>query len=218
MAKFTGYVLSISLLVTLGWADASAASRLQAKQNPLVTVRIYDHAKLRPTTLRKAEKEAARIFRLAGIDTIWLHCPLTEEELAGNRVCERDFGKSSLVLRILPESKARVLARDPREFGIAHLSERGGFATDASVFSHRAAELAETIIASKAVVLGHVLAHEMGHLLLGAGRHSSEGLMMAGWRAEQLHHVSKGQLVFTPKQAARMLSNVRKRAKAGRAK
>ena len=99
-----------------------------ARIYPLVTVRIYDHAKLRPTTLRKAEKEAARIFRLAGIDTIWLHCPLTEEELAGNRVCERDFGKSSLVLRILPESKARVLARDPREFGIAHLSERGGFA------------------------------------------------------------------------------------------
>ena len=217
MTIFARYFLPITLLMTLNSASAWAGGRPEPKTRPLVTVRVYDYANLRPATLKQAEKEAARVFRIAGIDTIWLHCALTQEELAANPVCDRRFGKDSLVLRVIPESKARVLARHPSEFGVAYQSERGGFGTHAYVFSHRAVEIADAGVTSEAVVLGHVLAHEMGHLLLGVGHHFHRGLMMANWRAEQLQAAARALFLFTPKKAARMQSNLLKRSQAATA-
>jgi hypothetical protein len=58
-------------------------------------------------------------------------------------------------------------------------------------------------------ILGDVIAHELGHLLLGNHAHSVQGIMRARWQADQLHGLSAGRLFFTTDQAARLRNSAR---------
>ena len=49
-------------------------------------------------------------------------------------------------------------------------------------------------------LLGYVIAHEIGHLLLHSTLHSSEGLMRADLRQADLKKAAQRQLKFTPEQ------------------
>jgi hypothetical protein len=53
-------------------------------------------------------------------------------------------------------------------------------------------------------ILGHVMVHEIGHLLLGTNSHSASGIMRAQWRNAELLSAGKGALVFAPAQSRRM--------------
>jgi len=57
-------------------------------------------------------------------------------------------------------------------------------------------------------ILGHVMAHEMGHLLLSANSHSESGVMRADWDSQQLLRMVKGLLQFTPEQGELIRSHV----------
>ena len=52
-----------------------------------------------------------------------------------------------------------------------------------------------------AKVLGIVMAHEIGHLLLGRGAHSSAGIMSGRWGKFEMDLVVVGLLGFTKEQA-----------------
>ena len=49
-----------------------------------------------------------------------------------------------------------------------------------------------------ATLLGHVLAHEITHVLQAVTRHSQEGVMKAQWTPEDRMQMRKGPLPFTP--------------------
>jgi hypothetical protein len=67
------------------------------------------------------------------------------------------------------------------------------------------------------VILGHLAAHELGHLLLGAGSHSSTGIMHVPWHLKELDIIAQGLMVFRPQEAERMRTNIRLRATVERA-
>jgi len=50
-------------------------------------------------------------------------------------------------------------------------------------------------------ILGNVMAHELGHLLLGSNSHALSGIMKARWENEELERIAKGGLFFTIEQA-----------------
>jgi hypothetical protein len=52
-----------------------------------------------------------------------------------------------------------------------------------------------------AAVLGHVLAHEIGHVLLGHNGHSNEGLMKANWSQAEFAAMPYRLMKFTAYQA-----------------
>jgi hypothetical protein len=58
---------------------------------------------------------------------------------------------------------------------------------------------------------GHVVAHEIGHLLLGPGSHSTSGIMQCSWHLKQLAIIARGLMTFTPGEAGRMRANIRAR-------
>ncbi|MGD1157501.1 MAG: hypothetical protein ABSA41_16970, partial [Terriglobia bacterium] len=60
-------------------------------------------------------------------------------------------------------------------------------------------------------ILGHGIAHEIGHLLLRTLKHNGRGLMRANWGPEELQLASRGLLRFTPEEAARLRAEVRMR-------
>jgi len=67
-------------------------------------------------------------------------------------------------------------------FGSALQPANDGFGVIADVYADRVRELAGGREAE--VVLGRVITHELGHLLLGKNAHSAAGIMRAGWHAQ----------------------------------
>ena len=65
-----------------------------------------------------------------------------------------------------------------------------------------------TIGADAGLILGHVIAHEIGHLLLPYNSHARTGLMRGGWDTQQAMRAATGALTFTPKEAALILERL----------
>jgi hypothetical protein len=61
----------------------------------------------------------------------------------------------------------------------------------------------ETGLSSEAI-LGFVIAHELGHLLLGTNSHATVGIMRANWKKSELSAAGKGLLGFSETQAETM--------------
>jgi len=50
---------------------------------------------------------------------------------------------------------------------------------------------------AQALILGHLMAHEVGHLLLGPNSHSSKGVMSFPWARRTLTDMERGRLKFS---------------------
>ena len=61
-------------------------------------------------------------------------------------------------------------------------------------------------------MLGHLIAHEIGHLLLPGTDHSASGIMCPQMREGDWNLARVGALTFTPRQAAMLRAEVAARA------
>ena len=175
-----------------------AWSQSYPDERPQLIVSVYDDASVPATVLTQAERQAAKIFDRAGMDVTWLNCSRSQGSPAEDD-CNRFEWFGHLALRIRPHS-----TRSQNEvFGVAFLSAEGtGRYSD--VFYDRATELHGDWNVGLSDILGSVMAHELGHLLLGSNAHSSTGIMRAHWQGEELHRLSRGSLEFTSEQADHM--------------
>ena len=57
---------------------------------------------------------------------------------------------------------------------------------------------------SAEAILGLVIAHELGHLLLGTNSHAARAIMRANWKKQDLSLAGKGMLGFIEDQAQKM--------------
>jgi hypothetical protein len=163
-----------------------------------VTVRLYSDVQLSSKTLAQAEHETVRILRQAGVETVWVECKTLAS--SSDPRCQIQPGPRYLIVRIVPKS---YKAADSI-FGMAYLADGRGAYSD--VFYDSVEKLHQECGASVPRVLGHVIAHELGHLLLGSNAHAEIGIMRPRWYGEQLHAVERGALFFTPDQARTMRS------------
>lgn len=117
--------------------------------------------------------------------------------------CGRFHWPTHLAVRVLPKSKHWT----SDVFGVAFLSaeDTGCYS---SVFYDRASELHSASNVDPSDILGNVIAHELGHLLLGCSSHVSSGIMRARWEEDELYRVARGSLLFTAEQSARMRAKV----------
>jgi hypothetical protein len=72
-----------------------------------------------------------------------------------------------------------------------------------TVSFEEAEKVAGSVGSSVGQVLGLIIAHEVGHLLLGRN-HSPGGIMRARWGLNDWVLAGQGELVFLPQQAAAM--------------
>jgi hypothetical protein len=129
-----------------------------------ITIRIFDLVHISPRSLANAEKVAARIFQKAGLQTQWLHCPPSLNEARSNTYCEKPLGATDLDLSINTRSEGRRSGATRAWLGYAFpLAERN----HASISYEHVQDLAKASLGrpSMAAILGHVMAHEIGHLL-----------------------------------------------------
>jgi len=87
--------------------------------------------------------------------------------------------------------------------GIAYLSA-DGTGCYADLFYDRASLVHEISHISMATILGHGIAHELGHLLLGTNSHAPAGIMRARWQPADLASASQGHLLFSTLESQEM--------------
>jgi hypothetical protein len=84
-----------------------------------------------------------------------------------------------------------------------------GIPATAVVMLDRATNLAGERRVPLEVVLGCLIAHELGHVLLRSPRHSPFGLMRNPWNPDDMHKARAGHLGFTDDQANSIRDAVR---------
>lgn len=165
-----------------------------------LTVCLCNHANVEIETVVRGQKEASRIFREAGIELSWTSCPISERdserssELSSTGAC----CQSAPIVRIVEGGTIQ----DPRSF-------LGGIARDNQVtlFYRPIARASDGHDIPRGILMGHVMAHELGHLLLGA-KHSSSDIMGARFQRMEVDLMRKGCLLFTARQAQWMRGSV----------
>jgi hypothetical protein len=170
-----------------------------AAVDPAVTVALYDDVQLSDEVLTQAREEASRIFHKARVTTLWITCKSSKRDAAPDPRCQDQPGLKHIALRVVPHSWK---SRDSI-FGVAFLSERGTGAYG-DVFYDSVEKLRRDWKVSLPRVLGHVMAHELGHLLLGSNAHSRDGIMQPSWHGDELRRASMGVLLFSAEQARAM--------------
>jgi hypothetical protein len=180
------------LLGLLGLAAEPVYGTASEKTGP-IRVRVNDYAQVSPATLSGAEREAARIMGKAGLPTDWLNCPVKSTLKMTQDPCTEPLQPMDIVLRLIPEPQNNHY--DDSVFGFAVVP------TLASVYVNCVVERAKRANAEFEIpmILGNVIAHEIGHLLLGLNSHSESGIMQGRWQPNQVRQAVTGNLLFTEK-------------------
>jgi hypothetical protein len=183
----------------------------------MLSVLLFDYFELGPTELDQAKQRVVAIFRRAGIDLEWrlffrpTGAPSPPAQLASGRCV------LSLNL-VLPAkgaySSMRKQLRLPKTaLGFALTQPDGGAHGDTVyIFVNQVEDVVRRErFARLGAILGPIIAHELGHLLLGRG-HSATGLMNAEVGELTVRLAGADALHFTRQQAKRLRAAVEERA------
>ena len=200
-------ILTLTIIGVSQRADARTPAPNALRVRPKIKLRIYNYAVSR-TLLLRSEDEATAILNHAGLAVGWIDCPLSAEEFASHPNCLNTMGSTDFAIKIVTVRDAQRIAthRDAMGEALECLGDHSG--CSAYVFYRDVQELARDWDASESELLGHTLAHEIGHLLLGANSHSSEGIMRANWRQQELNTIARAHLFFTDEQSERLCAAV----------
>jgi hypothetical protein len=185
----------------IGLTSLGLPETLLAAQNdgrPTITLQIYNYSPASPDVVVRAELEAGRILGAAGLQPLWLECPVTTSSQAPKR-CQQPQLATDLRLRILPASIQNKF--QDSVFGFAVHPALASVYYD---YAQRRAKVDDAEF-ELPVILGGVMAHELGHLLLGSDGHSGSGIMQPRWDPSQVRLLLMGTLQFTPEQTKRMI-------------
>jgi hypothetical protein len=171
---------------------------------PAITVLVANYSQASPAILVAAEREAGRILGRAGLRASWLECSVGPS--SPQEPCRKAPQATDIRIRILA---APVLDKfQDSVFGFAV------HPVLASVYYEFALRRARNDDAEfeLPIILGCVMAHELGHLLLGSNSHSNKGIMLPRWEVNEVRQLMMGRLLFTPDQSRLMRLEARARA------
>jgi hypothetical protein len=160
-----------------------------------VSVSIFDYSGL-PESERSAILETAgRLLTSAGLDYALFDCGLSQ--------CEGTRGTSEIVVRLRVKGtggKSGTVGR------VTAMGELGGLID----LARDEAEALATPETGVGMVLGHILAHEIGHILLGSERHSAAGVMKPKWGPRDAREITMKGYSFLPEEGSRMRERLRR--------
>ena len=177
-----------------------------AAEPAAITIWVYNMAQLDEATLTKAKASATDALSRAGLAVTWIDCSTNVDE-ERFQPCRNLPESGGFVLRVRPGTPTEsFLSADA--FGYALLSDKGGFGRYANVYAGGAERRARAEIEMRPVILGYLMAHEIGHLLLKSSAHASSGLMTAHWGLRELRGANQGALRFSNKEVERIRKNL----------
>jgi hypothetical protein len=180
-----------------------------------IRIRLYNYAEAPHRVLQAAKQHASRLLEETGLRVLWVECRQREDEPPIDAACELPRTALDLELRVVNREMAKRLGSHRHRLGYAWMTP--DLDSIAAAYFHRAVEFEHDHGIDRATILGGIMAHELGHLLLDISGHAPSGLMRRLWERGDLLRIAQGTLWFTPPEAARIRELVRKRAESCRA-
>jgi hypothetical protein len=187
------------LIVILSFAPQTVAAGTSSEVSVVrLTVSVFNDAGASPSVMSQARNRATLILRRAGISLVWLACR-TPGNPPTNSTCSDLSFPQHLSVRLV--STAGRPSEDTFGQTFQNAAGEGNYAL---VYFNilAASSVIESVHAGDLV--GLVIAHELGHLLLGRDSHSATGLMAPVWQASEVRMASKGILFFNNDQQDRI--------------
>ena len=156
------------------------------------TVLVFNFKPVSTDILSKTEKQADQIFGHAGMKIIWRECA------TGNEPCGKGPGTVFfLAIKAGPAQNKFVDVVSGQAIVANHVAVVYYDALPAIVRGKTGTHEASTLLAC-------IIAHELGHLLLGAYGHSIHGIMRDRWDIEQTRLALMSELDFLPEEGKLM--------------
>jgi hypothetical protein len=158
-------------------------------------VRRVDYVGIPRPELDTSRKTATAILRDSGIRAEWTDCSATKARVSTAHECTSALAASEVVVRILTTPGSFAPAPE-HSLGFSYVNAAGPSVL-ASIFADAVATVAARTRVDPGVLLGRVVAHEVGHLLLGTPSHSVSGLMRAEWTDVQMQRNLPRDWIFS---------------------
>ena len=201
------WTLNVGLALTSGFTGLGhIAAAASSETSSAITVHVHNYAGVAPKTLTETEEVATGIFRKAGVEIRWADIVLTAESSRANSADHSTFTLADIQLSIFPREMYERTRVPNNVMGLAP-----GTGQDRRLVGAHCGGRMERQV-SKAQLLGHAIAHELGHLLLNQQVHSAQGIMRGEWGFTDYRDMTSGMLLFTPQQAELLRVDVRRRS------
>jgi hypothetical protein len=176
------WIAGLTLWVgVIGWEQAAA----QTLERFSLQVLLKNDAGVPAGVLEQAKRDAIRVFDRSNSNLEWIE--------------DGPYQSGSLTLRIIAKAIG-TKSRNRSVVGIAP-GTREARGIIAYAFYERIQTYSAELALEISQMLGHVMAHELGHLLLPYDAHSFTGVMRGAWDLAQARQATAGLLTSTPEQA-----------------
>lgn len=191
---------AIVAAVILGGGSAGAGGGTS------LSIRVLNLGAVSDEDLARAYKVTRSVYEAADIDLTWVRCMVPAEPCAG------PLRPGEVWIRIVPGPAAQTTGLSPLALGAASVDPNAKTGVIATVYVGQIAHLATEAEIRFDDLLGLVVSHELGHLLLGTITHTPTGLMQAGWSVSELRSGHVPQSRFSDIEAAHLRAGLARRA------
>lgn len=201
---------AVILILTNGLLAVNQAAAAKTRTtDSILTIGIRNYANVDAETLKKAETVATLIFRKAGVQTQWIDLKIPTD--FPSSVLQVQLIAGAMVERLnFPRDVMGVAPGNDRDRRFVYVFYDGvGALAQSQKQARIAGRMQQT--ADRAQILGTLIAHEIGHLLLNLTSHSAAGIMRGDWNLKDLEDVALGYLLFTRSQAETIQAEVVRR-------
>jgi hypothetical protein len=201
MARFsTRYFNWIWVAVAVCYGSCTSAYGDREESQPTLVFRVVNDGQVSQEVVETAKAHVEHIYGHSGIQVEWSDADEANPASNGN-------GKLDLTIVFVPESVAQTMGRTKEATGFAASNDGQGLRR-AYIFVERVAQQAVVVHrnstleekTAKGLILGEVIAHEAGHLMLPYNSHSPRGIMQARLNLDSVEQGRRGILLFTPDQ------------------
>ena len=197
----------VVLMSALPLENATLSAASQCLDNhPAVTVQIRDYAHLKSDHLSKARELVTRMYKRVGVGIEWLGA--IPEDVGGKRTAlaggAAHLSIAQLTINIVTPSMARRGGFADDVLGFVAVPPEGGMGRIGYVVYERIRDVAAGGPANTTDILGLIIAHDIGRLILGAGSGTHDGVMNRQWDRHDLERVNPLALEFTPPEIERL--------------
>ena len=168
-----------------------------------LTLRIHDYSSVPGDSLSRATAIVTRVYEKIGVRTEWTGVarPAERHDESG-----RPAAQMTIII-LTPEMAARAGAAE-NAMGYAAVPDEG-MGSIAFVIYQRVRAAAKNIPAPEADLLGFVIAHEIGHLVLPRGSQPDlTGLMRNHWHVRDFQRLDLLTLDFSAEQARQIRDTI----------
>ena len=190
MVRLVVSAVVVVAIVTGGSTAATAGTPL--------SVRVLNLGAVSDADLSTASAVTQAVYGAAGIDLAWVRCEAPEG------ACDDPLKPREVWLRIVPGAAPQTVGLAPLALGSANVDPVLKTGVMATVYVGQIARLARQAKVHFDDLLGLVVSHELGHLLLGTVTHEPTGLMQAGWSAAELRAGDFTESRFSDVEAAHL--------------